>query len=178
MTVDKSPARDHRGHFTRTLDTVERDARVAELRAQQFTFAEIADQVGFSDASGARKAYERAVAAIIEPAAAEARAVESLKLDAIERRAWAMVNAVATDDDGNPLPLKDGELRLAAGNQLLRVAQRRAALNGWDAPTRLESTVTSHTYVDDEVLALLEEDSATHQDDGGDPCPKDEPDPE
>lgn len=172
------PARDRRGHFVRTLDTVERDARVAELRAQQMTFSEIADRLGYSHASGARKAYERALKAIITPAAEEARTVEALKLDALERHAWKIIRTMPEDDAGNPLPLRAADVHLAAGNHILRAAARRAALFGLDAPTRLETTITNDTGTDEDVLDLLDGGSLTHQDDGGEPCPKDEPDSE
>lgn len=127
--------RDRRGHFVRTLDHVERDAQVAALRAQQCTFAEIAEGMGYSHASGARKAYERALRAIITPAAEEARAVEALKLDALEHHARKIINTMLEDDEGNPLTLKAADAHLAAGNHILRAATRRRGSPPARSPT-------------------------------------------
>lgn len=105
MAEDNSDLpRDHRGHFVRTLDHVERDAQVAALRARQCTFSEIAERMGYSYASDARKAHERALKAIITPAAEEARAVEALKLDALERHAWGIIRTMPRTMRATPYP--------------------------------------------------------------------------
>lgn len=167
--------RGQRGRFTRTPDTIERDAEVVRLRAQQHTFAAIANRLGFANAGGAQRAYERGIAAIIRPPAEEAVKLEVAKLNEIERGAWEMFRKehplvshgrLITDDDGNPLP--DITKNLAAADRLFKAAERRAKLLGLDTPVKVDATVHQVDARDAELLEMVNEARAQRAiEDGG-----------
>lgn len=75
------PGRSRTGEFTRTVDNAERDAHAARLRAGNLSFREIAEQLGYLDESGARRAVQRALAAVPVDAVEELRALENARLD-------------------------------------------------------------------------------------------------
>ncbi len=162
MTGDKTRGRN--GRYTRTPDSIERDAEVVRYRAQQLTFTEIAARMGYTHASAARKAYERGIAAIARPPAEEAVKLEVAKLDEIERGAWEMFRKdhplvshgrLITDEDGNPLP--DITKNLAAADRLLKAAKRRAELMGHDTPIRADVTVHQVDATDTALVELINE---------------------
>jgi len=153
------PSRDGHGDYTRNIDTVERDAEAARLRARDHTFQEIADQLGFAGRNGARYAVERALASAIAEPAEELRRLELMKLDAMSRSAWEVLEAqhylvsqgrVIHLGDGEPLG--DDAPVLHAIDRLLKISERRCKLLGIDAPVRME--VTSIDALDQQIAAL------------------------
>jgi len=147
----KNPDNDTTGHdghgrFIRTIDTAERDAECAHLRARDYTYQQIADATGFTSASGARFAVERALARTITEPGEELRRIELMKLDALARAAWKVLEArhylvsqgrLIRLEDGSP-PLEDDGPVLASIDRLLRISERRSKLLGLDSPVRME----------------------------------------
>ncbi|HEY3867609.1 MAG TPA: hypothetical protein VGM10_04645 [Actinocrinis sp.] len=78
-----SRGRGQTGRFAKTLEGAERDAHAARLRAQGYSFARIARELGYADESGAYKSVSRALAAVPVEAVGELRALESARLDAL-----------------------------------------------------------------------------------------------
>ncbi len=154
--------RDHTGRFARTPEGAERDAQAVRLRSRGLTYQQISDALGYGDRSNARRAVERAMLATITEPAAEARALELLRLDALHRAAWAvmttrhpMVSAGRVVRDHHGRAVDDVGPVLAAIDRLLRIAERRARLLGLDAPLRAE--LITLDAVDAEIARLTAE---------------------
>ena len=148
------PGTPRRKQRQRTIDDAEHDAEAARLRAIGKTFPEIAAIQGCTK-STAFERVRRAIAAVPVEAVEELRAVENARLDAITAKLWDVLTAVhplisygqvMRGDDGRML-IDDGPVISAAG-ALVRVMERRARLNGLDAPTRHDVKVSE----DDEGL--------------------------
>lgn len=69
------------GKFVRKLSTAETDGRAAALKEQQFTYEEIAEQLGMADKSMAFRAVQRALRAAVVPAANAMRIREFARLE-------------------------------------------------------------------------------------------------
>lgn len=164
MAVEKQ-TRAGNGRFERSIDTVQRDIRAAELRSESLTWMEIAEKLGYESPSGAYKAAQRGWQSIPTENLAEARALELAKLD---RREQAMLRIMEAEhfaiDHGrvvlwkrkpqvNPMP------NIAASNALGQIAKRRAALLGLDAPPRRYVEVITEEMMLEELkrLAALDE---------------------
>lgn len=140
----------------RLAEEAEREKRVMEMVLGGYTFARIAEVLGYADASGAHRAYKRGLDKTVRPAAEEVRAQEEERLDHLTR-VW--------------LPLALG-LNGAAPNRqaaeiMMKVMDRRAKMFGVDAPTKVEAKVeqvTSGASIDQEVArlaAVLAQEQAT-----------------
>lgn len=154
--------RDHNGRWIRTGDHAERDAEATRLRALGHTYIEIADQLGYADHAGARKAVQRALVATVAEPAEEVRALQLEQLDKLALAAWAVLERahvtvshgrIIRDENEQPL-LDDGPV-LAAIDRLLKIQERRAKLLGLDAPARHE--VVSLDALDAEIERLSAE---------------------
>jgi hypothetical protein len=139
--------RSGKGRFLRTVDTAERDANAARLRAQGLEFHEIAAQLGYQDPSGAYKAVERALLATVQEPAAQVRAMEIARLNILLRKAWDVLCAkhivvsqgrVVCDPDTDE-PLIDHGPILAAIDRVLKISDHRAKLLGLYAPVKVEA---------------------------------------
>lgn len=149
------------GKYTRTEDTAERDAAAAHLRARGKSYRMIAAELGYADGSGAYKAVQRALKAIVVEASAEVRSVELIRLD----RMWIAAQAVLEAEhfvvsQGKLIykgdePLADDAPVLAALDRLLKIQERRSRLLGLDAPVKTQVTVTDE--VDEKIRALAED---------------------
>jgi hypothetical protein len=145
-----------RGHpYIRTVETAERDAEIARYWIGR-TIGEVAAHFGVNKATVSR-ARKRAIDAAVVPAGREAIAAELLKLDAWQETALAVLRAnhvqvadgrVVRDGDQT---VSDDRPVLMAIDRLLRIAERRARLCGFDAPSRAEVRVT------DDLTAQIEE---------------------
>lgn len=127
------------------LEVRERDARVIEYKTRGLTFRQIAALgiEGVSNASQAHKAFHRGMEAVSQIPADDYRKLENDKLDALERRA----NTMLTEEDAS------SSTRINAMRFLLSVYQRRAALNGIDAPITVDSEDgISTVFVDARLL--------------------------
>jgi len=164
----KNPDNDTTGHdghgrFIRTIDTAERDAECAHLRARDYTYQQIADATGFTSRTGARFAVERALARTITEPGEELRRIELMKLDALARAAWRVLEArhylvsqgrLIRLEDGAP-PLEDDGPVLQAIDRLLKISERRSKLLGLDAPIRVGVSTIDH--IDAEIAELQAE---------------------
>lgn len=139
-----------------------RDAEAARLRALRFTYEQIAEQLGFADHSGARKAAERGRDRAVREPHQDMVLMDLAELDEMAREAWKVLrNTHYVVDRGdvvllNGEPLLDDAPVLAAIAKLLDIQARRAKLVGLDAPAR--ATVThSASDVDAAVAELARE---------------------
>ena len=137
----------------------QRRTRVLAMRVEHVPYEDIAVQLGVS-VDLARKDYQlarRQAAADFKAAVAEHRATELIKLDALEREAWRVlktkhitVQQGRVVRDENDKPIEDDAPVLQAIDRLERLAKRRAALLGLDAPVRVEVSAE----VDEQITAL------------------------
>lgn len=158
----EGPGRGRNGKFARTVDTAERDAEAARLRARGHGYQEIAEQLGYQNDSGAYKAVQRALVHTMAEPAEEVRALQLEQLDRLTAAALAVLERnhvtvshgrIIRDDEDKPL-LDDGPV-LTAIDRLLKIQERRAKLLGLDAPARHE--VVTLDALDTEIEQLTAE---------------------
>lgn len=131
---------------TMTSDAQRKDAgrvkaqRTLDLRAAGATFQQIADALGYSDRSAARKAFHRALDAEVAIGAEQRetlRQQQQYRLEQMLRAVWP--NALRGD--------------VKAQERVLRILERQARLLGLDAPVNLRVS----DGLDAEIEAMLEE---------------------
>lgn len=122
-------------------ETIEKEAKVLELRRGGLTFDLIAQRLGYASASGAYKAYQNACNRIVYDDVVETRKVEMDRLDIAQAAIW-----------GNVV---QGEVPSVIA--LIRIMERRAKLLGLDMPTRtqIEVNVYEQDAIDAEVKRLV-----------------------
>lgn len=136
--------RSGKGRFIRTPESAKRDADAADLRAQGWTYAAIATELGYHDKSDARTGIQRALREIVEEPATRLRTLELSRLDAMYEAAMAVLERRhVTVSHGKIVyqgdePLIDDAPVLQAIDRLLKIQARRAALLGLDAATKTE----------------------------------------
>ncbi len=148
------------GKFVASADAAERAAEAAKLRTTGMSWQDVADALGFADASGAYRAAQDAMRAIAEPAR-ELRAIELARLDFALRTAWqAMTAKHVTVSQGRVVldpvsgePLRDWAPNLAAIDRVVKIGERRARLLGLDAPTKIEAITPDRIEAEIERLA-------------------------
>jgi hypothetical protein len=109
-------------------DLLAKEAKVLDLRRAGFTFQRIAEEVGYNQASGAQRAYNRIMARHIPQAPEEHRQQELDRLDRMQVALWP--RAMKGDDK--------------AINTIIRLMERRARLVGIDAPQRIQAEVVNY----------------------------------
>lgn len=137
----------------------DRDAQAARLRALRYTYDQIAEQLGYADASGAWRAAQRGRERAVREPHQDMVLMDLAELDEMAREAWKVLRNThyvvdrgeVVDLDGVPL-IDDGPV-LAAIGRLLDIQQRRAKLVGLDAPAR--ATVTHAAADVDAAVAEL-----------------------
>jgi hypothetical protein len=139
-TPGQGKPRGGNGQFTRSVDTVQRDALAARLRARNATYKEIAERLRYESESGAYKAVQRALAAVPVEDVTELRAIECERLDEIARRLWSvfdtkypLINGRREFVDKQGAYVEDPRHLLTIVDRLLRISERRAKLLGLDA---------------------------------------------
>ena len=112
----------------RSIDptTAQRHRKVIELRIAGATFDEIATDVGYAGRQSAKKAYDTALKRWAIESVEQQRIIQSERLDALWRVAFAAVEAGDLNQIGN----------------CLRIEKRRAELWGLDQPR------THHVHVE------------------------------
>ena len=105
--------------LTRQVRAHERHLQALELRKAGVTYEVIAGQLGYANASGARKAVVSALKATLREPAAELRELELARLDAMLLPLWR--------------PVQAGDEK--AIDRALRIMERRARLLGLDRKT-------------------------------------------
>ncbi|MCC6446809.1 MAG: hypothetical protein IT210_25580 [Armatimonadetes bacterium] len=122
-----------------------KEAQALNLRKQGHTFEQIAEQVGYADRSGAHKAVMRALQRLTNEPAAEARALELLRLDALLLALWPQA--------------EKGDLK--AIQSVLNLMARRARYLGLDAPPKAAApeggSLTIHERLVDATPAPAED---------------------
>lgn len=147
----------------RTEVTKDRDAQAARLRALRLTYAQIAEQLGFANESGAYKAAQRGRVASVREPHQDMVLMDLAELDEMAREAWKVLRSthyvvsqgrlIYVDDDSPPLA--DDAPVLAAIGKLLDIQVRRAKLVGLDQPVK--ATVTHATTDIDAAVSELAE---------------------
>jgi hypothetical protein len=146
------------------VDAAERDAAALELRAGGASFREIANQLGVS-VSTAWECVDRGLAATRQEPSSKLRTLERERLNRLTVQAVQVLQArhavvsagkIVRGDDGQPLV--DHGPTLAAINTLTRLMERRARLEGLDAPVKVDAQVLTVDQMDariGELEALL-----------------------
>lgn len=121
--------------------TLEKEAKVLELRRGGLTFDMIAERLGYASASGAHKAYVTACNRIVYADVVETRKIEMDRLDIAQAAIWTNVIA--------------GEVPSVIA--LIKIMERRARLLGLDMPTKaqIEVNIYEHDAIDSEVKRLV-----------------------
>jgi hypothetical protein len=126
--------------------TLEKEAKVLEMRRGGLTFDMIATRLGYAGASGAYKAYQTACNRIVYSEVVETREIEMDRLDIAQAAIWGDLINGATP-----------EVRARAVFAYIKIAERRAKLLGLDMPTRAQIEVTHYDRetIDSEVARLI-----------------------
>jgi DNA-binding CsgD family transcriptional regulator len=123
--------------------TIERDALILGLRREGISQIEIARRMGISQSTVA-KAIQRGIRDLEDQTALEARGLENVRYDWLERvmvdiiqSRYPVVNngRVMTDPVSGEI-LYDPKPRVEAGGVMIRIWERRAKLNGMDKPAK------------------------------------------
>lgn len=107
----------------------DKENKVLELRRAGETWERIAAAVGYANASGAQKAYQRVVTRVQRESVDEIRDLELDRLDRLQRAYWTP--AVVERDR------RSAEL-------VLKIMDRRARLMGLDAPSKVQAEVITY----------------------------------
>ena len=124
------------------VDTLRREQKVMELRAQGWTWQRIADETGYAAPSAAKTAFDNAIKRTMQPVADEVRTLELERLDRFLSYLWAAI------EQGDPVAIDKG----------LKIMDRRAKYLGLDAPIKQQVEVTNYeggTEVDRELQRLI-----------------------
>lgn len=118
-----------------------RDLAVLELRKTGANWRQIAEAVGYTHASAARKAYLRAYDRTLQAPADELRDMELDRLDRLQMAYWK--DAV----EGN----------IKAADYCLRVIQVRARILGIEAPQKIRAEVVTYDAgaIDAEIERII-----------------------
>lgn len=138
-----------------------RDAEALSYRARGWNYQRIANEMGYSDRSAARKACERALVADIRETRDEAKSLILMDLNAAKQAAWAVLEANhltisqgrVVKLDGTPVP--DDAPVLAAIDRIVKIDQEIAKILGAYAPTQHE--VRHIDEIDARLLELADE---------------------
>jgi hypothetical protein len=114
------------------IERAERERHAIVLRREGRSYEEIADEVGYRDRSGAKKAVERGLGRWMREADEELRALELERLDRIGQLVWQLIES----DDSNT--------RLSATETYLRLMNHRAKITGlYNVRTQRHEVVVS-----------------------------------
>lgn len=114
-----------------------KEGQVLNLRLAGASFTEIARVVGYANHGGAMKAYDRAMKAAIQEPADKLRALHRLRYDALLKGIW--VKAAGGDN--------------WCIDRALAILERMAKLDGLDAPTSVNHTITDAMTAEIQTLA-------------------------
>lgn len=108
-------------NIDRQLSAVDKQAEAMRLRRLGWSFARIAEAVGYADKSGAYAAVQAGLKATLREPADELRTLELDRLD-------AALEVVMEEIEAH---------NLSAVDKLIRLMERRATLLGLDAPRKI-----------------------------------------
>lgn len=138
-----------KGHRTPKMkaEDAEREKRVMEMVIGGYTFARIAEVLGYADPSSAHKAYKRGLLKTVRPAAEEIRAQEEERLDHLTR-VWLPL----------ALGLNGAAPSPKAAEIVAKLMDRRSKMFGIDQPIKVSADVThfdgAGSDIDREVARL------------------------
>jgi hypothetical protein len=167
--------RDGNGTFVYTITLAERDAEACRLKAEKWTYQQIADELGYHDRFHARDRIKKVLRETVQPAGDALRTMELLRLEGELRRLNGLEAAVHkvlarthfTVSNGKVVyvgdePLLDDGPLLAAVDRLLKIedsrrrnGESRRKLLGLDAATKVDATVTEVTQQDIELQEMI-----------------------
>src|SRR5262245_50689943 len=110
----------------RRVAAVEKQVQALQLRRAGASYRTIAGQLGYKTEQGAWKAVAAGLKKTIVEPAAEVRTLELDRLDRLLLSLWPQATAIPPD--------------LACVDRVLRIMERRAELQGLDAPTKIAPT--------------------------------------
>lgn len=161
--------RNGHGSFERSIESVRRDARAAELRAENWTLQQIADELGYTDKSNVRAAIQRAHRDVAQGPADRMLALYTERLEGIFQKAMEIAEEdhlvvshgrIITDDTGTPL--RDHGAVLAAYREARATLADVRKMLGLDAPSRVS---VDAQQLGDEILSLLDRATGRTDDD-------------
>lgn len=171
MANPNQEARNRKGRYRRTPETVARDAEAARLYGEEgWSYQEIADHYGFSHRSTAMDAVNRGY----RDAGAPAKGVRERRerelqflwdsgLEILNNHHVVVSNGKVIEIDG--VPLADDGPRLSAIEQLRKINESRRKLDGVDAPSRVS---VEAEQLGRDILKLLDATLGPDSDDDGD----------
>lgn len=174
------------GRFTRTTNSVRRDAEAASLRARGYSFQRIADELGFASKGKAHDAVTRAYADIPGEDVKQARQLDLDRIDRLIEQAWDIMlrphvavsqgrvvgkqvgwqrdpetNEILRDSENAPIPLYEDVMddgpATAAIREIRALLERRAKMIGYDAPSQSRIEVITDDMVSAEIARLTAE---------------------
>lgn len=122
----------------------ERDEQAAALRRAGATWAQIANQLGYSSAGHAHNQFMVLMHEYPRESLEATRDLEADRLDQLQRALWP--KALGGDQ--------------GAISTVLRIMDQRARLLGYNAPVRKEITVLTETVVDEALVKAAEQHAA------------------
>lgn len=131
--------------FRHQAKIADREAKALDVFLAGATYAQVAKHAGYSDPSNARRAVHRAAARRREERDELADVALTLMLDQLDMLLRAHITTAL--DRSSPDQYK-------ATDQVLRVLDRKAKLQGISAPVQVEATVRVKDELDDEIAAL------------------------
>lgn len=146
------PPRDGDGKWVRSIETAERDAEAARLRARGMSYRQIGAELGMHHSSVA-DAVQRALRDTVAEPAEDVRRLELDRLDhmyqqvlaVLERKHITVSNGkviqVPDPETGEIAPLEDDAPVLQAVDRLLRISESRRKLLGLDIPVKQQVEV-------------------------------------
>jgi len=123
-------------NLDRELSAIEKQLEALEMRKAGLPYQKIADALGYSNHSGARKAVIAAMKKTLREPAEEVRELEIARLDDLINAVWHF--------RAKPEYL----------DRILKIMERRSKLLGLDAPTKLD------THNDGEVVIKVKYESS------------------
>lgn len=133
------------GQYVRTPATAQRDAEVANLRAEGWSYQRIADHFGWAHKDSARDACRRALRDIVKGPAEKLLAVHMERIETLYERAFEIAERqhvvvshgkIIRGDDGQPL--RDSGPELAALREARAALESFWKLTGIAKPTKIE----------------------------------------
>jgi hypothetical protein len=179
MANPNQKARNGRGHYVRTLETTERDAKAAHLHGHGYTYGMIVERLGYPSINAAKEGVRKIINAAEREPANELLAIELARLDAelvrlrqleklvyavLEREHITVSNGRVILDPRTETPLEDDSPVLQSADRLIRIedarrrnGERRAKLLGLEAAVKVDTTVHEVKQEDIELAELIRE---------------------
>lgn len=173
ITSGRDQARDAQHRFTRTPDSLARDAECLRLRSRGQTWKAISDALGYGGESNAKRGADRATKDVLSGPVEDYVQQQLLRIGLMRREALKVLEKDHVTvshgrviligpppQEGEPdtrRPLLDDGPKLQAIQTLRQLDEREAKLLGLDAPTKADVTVHKVDPQDLELAELINE---------------------